>query len=193
MVSPPKEDDGWVTILDGKSLDGWTTEQPRAFQIVARGIQAKKPGPKVGGMLFYSGDDNIPDVFRSFEVRMRLHVEGVGSANSGFFFHVPTNDSKGGTEINIANSNMLMNQTGSIWDIKPVKKPLLGQKESYELIIRVTEDEILVTADGREINRHDPSTGRIKAYDPKGGAIGLQSNSTDAAYVFEKIEIRKLD
>ncbi|MFT5469458.1 MAG: hypothetical protein ACI8UO_004579 [Verrucomicrobiales bacterium] len=185
--------DGWATILDGKSLSGWRTSTPAAFQIVERGIRAQKPSDSESGMLFYTGEDDAPDVFHSFEVRIRVHVDEAGSANSGFFFHVPIGKEDGGVEINLANSNVLKNQTGTIYDIKSVKKPLLGQKETFELIIRVTESEILVTADGREIMRHDPSTGAKKAYDPAGGAIALQSNSTGPAYVFEQIEIRNLD
>jgi hypothetical protein len=136
-------------------------------------------------------------VFTDFEVRFRLHSEGEqGKANSGFFYHMPEsmpeNTQSGGAEINIANGSDLQNQTGSIWDVKNVKNSLRGQDSTFELVIRVTADEILVTADGREIMRHDPSKGPSPAYFPKGGAIALQANSTPAAYIFEEISIRQL-
>ncbi|MEM7011185.1 MAG: DUF1080 domain-containing protein [Verrucomicrobiota bacterium] len=191
-------DNTWITIMDGKSLSGWRASNPGAFQVVEKGIKAEKTGPSGRGYLFYTGEGTTPVEFKSFEIKIRLHAFRVGNANSGLFYHVPKSSAANlepgdGLEINIANSNQLMNQTGAIWDIKPVKKPLLNQKESHELIIRITDDEILVTADGNEIMKHDPSSGSKKAYKPEGGAIALQANSEGACYVFEKIEIRKLD
>ena len=187
----------WKKILDGSSLEGWVTKSPESFQTVENGVRARKSKKRGGALLYYVGEDDTPDVFTDFEVRFRLHSEGEqGKANSGFFYHMPEsmpeNTQIGGAEINIANGSDLQNQTGSIWDVKNVKNSLRGQDSTFELVIRVTADEILVTADGREIMRHDPSKGPSPAYFPKGGAIALQANSTPSAYIFEEIAIRQL-
>ena len=152
---------GWVTLLEGSDRSGWTSEDTGAFKAVDGGLEARKTSPQASpAYLYYVGEDDEPDVFEAFEVRMRLHVSDVGQANSGFFYHVALDGLErpllSGFEINIANSNQLMNQTGSIYGVQAVAKPLLNQKQSYELIIRITRQEIVVTARGKEIMRHTP-------------------------------------
>ena len=187
---------GWINILDGKSLDGWRADIPSAFQVVDGGVMAKKPKSKGNARLYYTGDDNEPDVFRSFEVRIRAHLEG-DHGNSGLFFHVPPEAADrrvdGGFEVNIANGSTLANQTGSIWNIKSVKRPIRGQDKTFELLIRVTEDQLTVTYDGREIMKHVPKEAKEKAFSEAGGAIAIQANSNPGAYVFERIDLRRLD
>ncbi|MFT5469840.1 MAG: hypothetical protein ACI8UO_004963 [Verrucomicrobiales bacterium] len=186
---------GWITILDGKSLDGWTADFPAAFQLVEGGVIARKPGPKGVGHLFYTGADSEPDVFRSFEVRIRVRLDG-DIGNSGFFFHAPPNvvgKPTAGFEVNIANGDDLRNQTGSIWGIKDVKRPIRGQDKTFEMLIRVTEEALTVSIDGREVLNHVPESAGERTFRPSGGAIALQANSMPGAYIFERIDIRKLD
>ena len=191
-------DGAWETIFDGSSLSGWRTEQPKAFSLIDGGLEARKAGKSAkSGYLYYVGKDGEPDIFENFEVRMQLRVKDVGSANSGIFYHVPPETANspvgGGIEINIANQNTLMNQTGSVFGIKAVQKPLLNQKQKFEMLIRVTSSELVVTTRGKEVIRIDPSSEKKPAYRSGGGAIVLQANSHEAAYVFERIEVRRLD
>ena len=186
----------WETIFDGKSLTGWKSNVPGAFPLVEGGMKAMRPST-TSGLLYYVGDDSEPDIFHSFEIRMRLWADGE-SSNSGLFFHVPPRNinipkaKMAGIEVQIGNYETLNGQTGSIWDIKNVKRRLRGQDKPFELLIKVTESKLTVTVDGRIINEYSPKSGDKRAYFPDGGAIGIQAHSVRSAYVFERIEIRRL-
>src|SRR6188508_2285729 len=77
----PVQKDGWVSLFDGKTLDGWkASEHPSTFsvkdgQIVVFGDRAH---------LFYDGSVNA-HAFKNFELKMQVMT--TPGSNSGIFIH----------------------------------------------------------------------------------------------------------
>ena len=83
MVKPLPETlaDGWISLFDGKTFDGWTVNENKdTFSIVNGAIKVK--GPR--SHLFYTGPVAGAD-FKNFE--FQADVMTMPSANSGIYFH----------------------------------------------------------------------------------------------------------
>src|SRR4029078_3356188 len=80
-LSAAESKDGWISLFDGKSLEGWTAnEHPETFsvkdgEIVVRGVRAH---------LFYDGAGNN-HAFKNFE--FKAEVMAKAGSNSGVYFH----------------------------------------------------------------------------------------------------------
>src|SRR6478609_2805423 len=74
-------DDGWQTLFDGKTLNGWTAnEKPDSFVVEDGCIHCRNGFAH----LFYTGPVNHA-VFTNFELRAEFKT--APGANSGIFFH----------------------------------------------------------------------------------------------------------
>ncbi|MEA1951576.1 MAG: DUF1080 domain-containing protein, partial [Planctomycetota bacterium] len=79
--SPHKAEDGWVSIFDGKTLDGWkASERPESFRVEDGAIVVN--GSR--SHLFYDGPLANHDL-KNFE--FKADVMTMPKANSGIYFH----------------------------------------------------------------------------------------------------------
>src|SRR3954465_13133823 len=112
-AEPAASEEGFVSIMDGKSFDGWkvATEHPGTWKIeegefVTRGDRAH---------LYYEGDGKP---FKNFELKVDVMTEP--GSNGGIYFHTkyqavgwPVN----GFECQVNNSHTDWKKTASIYDI----------------------------------------------------------------------------
>src|SRR5690554_6083379 len=83
---------GWISLFDGKTLEGWRiNENPQSFQVVDGII--KVDGPRAH--LFYEGPVNNSD-FKNFEFKAQVKTEP--GANSGIFIHTRSEERRVGKE-----------------------------------------------------------------------------------------------
>jgi hypothetical protein len=197
-----EKSDGWRTICDGKSLDGWQHIGPGEM-VLKDGVIRTEGGM---GLLWYTkekfGDCVIRVVYRTGNMR----------ANSGVYVRIadkpkdPWYAVHHGYEVQISDTDDDYHGTGAIYSLskstaRPAKPP--GEWNTMEIALR--GEEIVVSLNGAEVNRFDPTTAtvpkRTKDYEPErgprptSGYIGLQNHGdvTNNAYVdFKEVSVRPL-
>ncbi|MDB5263537.1 MAG: glycosyl hydrolase, partial [Adhaeribacter sp.] len=139
--SSKNNEEGWVRIFDGRSLQGWlASERPETFKvengaIVVNGERAH---------LFYVGpfkDHN----FKNFE--FKADVMTTPGSNSGMYIHTEfqkTGWPNRGYEIQVNNSHSDWRRTGSVYAIEDVREQLAKDNEWYTQHIIVKEKKITV-------------------------------------------------
>lgn len=116
----PAVEPGFVSLFDGKSLDGWKVgENANVFQVRDGMIEMEDTthGP---AHLFYVGEVN-GHTFKNFD--LKVDVMTFPFANSGIYFHTEYQESgwpNHGIECQVNNSHSDWRRTGSMWGIKNI-------------------------------------------------------------------------
>ncbi len=176
---------GWQILFDGRSLDGWESNEETAnvFSITANGALMVEGGR---AHLFWLGLDQTPATFTNFE--LRAEVKTTQNSNSGIFFHTRFQE-KGwpqyGLEAQVNSSHKDARKTGSIYALKDVLDvPPHPDDTWFEYTIRVEGKSVSICIDGTEVNsytepenfiplenrpttRLDSGTFALQAHDPK--------------------------
>jgi 3-keto-disaccharide hydrolase len=163
----------WVTLFDGKSLNGWN-QQGNANWMLANGIVQASTG---NGFLVTSG------TYGDFDLRVEFWVDA--DANSGVFIRCEDPQKVGGMtcyEVNIYDKRPDQSyRTGAIVDVaKPLAQIDTGGKwNTFEISAR--GPHMTITLDGkRTADGNDSKHAR--------GVIGLQYGQ--GTVKFRKVEIR---
>lgn len=115
-------EEGFVSLFDGASLDGWKVgEHANVFRVVDGTIVMDDPETNHGpAHLFYVGAVNNHS-FKNFD--LRVDVQTFPYANSGIYFHTeyqPAGFPKHGIECQVDNSHSDWRRTGSLWGIRNI-------------------------------------------------------------------------
>ena len=116
----PVAEENFISLFDGRSLDGWKAgENAETFSVrdgaIAMDYNATNHHP---GHLFYVGDVNHHD-FKNFD--LKVDVMTYPHANSGIYFHCKYQEAGWpgfGIECQVNNSHKDWVRTGSLYDIK---------------------------------------------------------------------------
>ena len=137
-TSRPEE--GFVSLFDGKTLDGWKVgENADIFRVRDGMIVMECPATTHSpAHLFYVGDVNHHD-FKNFD--LKVDVMTFPKANSGIYFHTKYQESgwpKFGIECQVDNSHGDWRRTGSLWGIRNIswgpEKPPADNKETVTIL-----------------------------------------------------------
>jgi len=168
----------WVSLFDGKTLNGWKVgENAASFKVEDGAIVVNGPV----GHLFYDGTVGNHD-FKNFEFKARVMT--MPGSNSGLYFHTKYQEKSWpskGYEVQVNNSHTDWKRTASLYDIKDVKETYVKDNEWYTETILVQGKRIItkindqVVVDYTEPDNIDQSKGRklssgtfaIQAHDPK--------------------------
>ena len=138
--------DGWTSLFNGKSLDGWkANERPEAFtlqegELVVRGER---------GHLFYVGPVEQAQ-FRNFELEVEALTKP--SANSGVFFHTRWQDEgwpAAGYEAQVNSTHGDEIKSGSLYGVVKVNPAPTVDDRWYTMNVRVVGRRISVRIDGK--------------------------------------------
>lgn len=174
-----EEEEGFVSLFDGKSLAGWkVAERPESFSvkdgaIVAHGDRAHA---------FYVGGK-----FREFELRMDVMTEP--KSNGGVFILSEWQDEgwpKVGYEVQVNNTHGDPIKSGSLYKLVDNKEPF-ADGEWMRYVIRVEDGRISVSVDDKELVDHKPDAPTA------GGAIGLQAHDPGSTVLYKNIRIKTLE
>jgi hypothetical protein len=129
-------DDGWITLFDGKSLEGWRANEHEASCKVENGAIVVGGGER--SHLFYDGPVENHD-FKNFELKLEVMTEP--GANSGIYFHTAYQKEgwpSKGYEAQVNNSQEDWRRTGSLYAIKDVRETPVKDHEwfDYDIIVR---------------------------------------------------------
>jgi len=198
-AEPAKDEQGSVPLFDGKSLDGWTPQDPAmkdAFTIEDGAILTHGAFTH----LFYSGPVNGAK-FKNFELRAEFKMGQ--NSNSGIFFHTenpgPKKKVEKGYECQICGDSFTKDpkKTGSLYDIEDVKKSAAKEDEWSTYVIRVEGKHILLQVNGKTTidyteptppNRKKGREGRIIS----SGTFALQAHDPVSKCYFRNIRVKVL-
>jgi hypothetical protein len=193
----------WITLFDGKTLDGWkASENPLSWQIIDGALAAK--GPR--SHLFYSG--TVADhKFKNFE--LSLDVKAEGDANAGIYFHTKYQE-KGwpdkGFEFQVVNSTFAAHEnknnyterkkTGSLYGVRNIGKSPVKNDEWFKYRITVQGKTIRGYINGRlMVDYTEPE----KPYQTKDGyrvlsdgTFAFQCHDPHSTVFFKNIKVRPL-
>jgi hypothetical protein len=190
-----KNEEGFVSLFDGKTLDGWkANEKPEAFAVEDGCIVCKSGFAH----LFYTGDVNKHD-FKNFE--FRCDFKFIPGSNSGIFFHT-ADEGKGlvrkGYECQIcSDSHKDPRKTGSLYAIEDVKKSAAKDNEWSTYTIRVEGKHITltvndkVTVDYTEPENPKREKGRERRV-VSSGTFALQGHDATSKTWFRNIRVKVL-
>lgn len=182
--SEKADQQGWISLFNGKDLTGWKMAGPGHFTVEEGALRTH------GGMglLWYS-----QRTFRDFVLQVEWKVTRQND-NSGIFvrFPDPGNDPwiavRQGHEVQIQDDRDPTHRTGAIYNFAPstkvASKPA-GQWNLYE--IRVVGKTYTVILNGETVCQWEDTEGR-----PLEGYIGLQNHDENSVVYFRTIRVKEL-
>ncbi len=193
--------DGWITLFNGESLDGWKASENSGSFTVEKGVIVCS-GPRAH--LFYTGDDGNA-AFHNFELKAK--VKTLPGSNSGIFFHTRFQDSGWpliGYEAQVYNSPrpgqtgyLERKKTGSLYGVRNLWESPARDNEWFDYSIIVQEKTIRVFInDQLVVDYTEPENPPV----PKGqkgrvlssGTFALQCHDPESTVFFKDLKARRL-
>jgi hypothetical protein len=186
---------GWISLFNGKNLDGWkvgdnaATFSVKDGAIVAHGNTAH---------LFYVGpvkDHN----FKNFEFKAEVMTEP--GSNSGIYFHTQYQESgwpSKGYEVQVNNSHSDWRRTGSLYAVQDVKEVYVKDNEWFTESFSVQGKRVIIKINGKvvvdytepeNVQRPADMAGRIIS----SGTFALQGHDPNSIVHFRNIMVKPLD
>jgi len=184
---------GFVSLFDGKSLDGWkpATEHPGTWKIEDGALVAH--GERCH--LFYVGD---PKPFKNFEFKADVMTEP--GSNGGIYFHTRYQDSdwpKFGFECQVNVSHSDWKKTGSLYDVVNLASTPAKDNKWWTQTIIVKDKKVTVKIDGQIVLEYTEPDGAQpgKSFTRKldEGTFALQAHDPKSIVRFKNIQVKRLD
>lgn len=194
--SQPKHivSDGWISLFDGKSLDGWKVgDNAKSFWIENGAIAVNGDVAH----LFYDGPVQQHN-FKNFE--FKADVMTLPGSNSGIYFHTQFQQASWpskGYEAQVNNSQTDWRRTGSLYAIQDVKEVYVKDNEWYTETIIVTGKHIVIKINGKTVvdytepeavKRDAGMAGRLLS----SGTFALQGHDPKSKVYFKNIMVKVL-
>lgn len=189
-----QDDDGWISLFDGQTLNGWrASEAPGTFS-VREGVIVVH-GPR--SHLYYDGPVENHD-FRNFE--WKADVLTFPGANSGMYFHTRYQQSgwpSQGYEVQVNNSGSDPRRTGGLYAIDDVDVAPARDGEWFTQHVIVEGKRVRVLVDGREVVDYTEPANPERPADMAGrvlssGTVALQGHDPASEVHYRNIMIRPL-
>ena len=185
-------EEGFVSIWDGKTLDGWKiNESPDSWSIQDGAIVAN--GPR--SHLFYVGQDKP---FKNFILKVDCMTEP--GSNGGIYFHTKFQDEgwpSAGFEAQVNNSQKDPKRTGSLYAVSNVLKQHIPDNEWWTQTIKVEGNHIQISLNDEVV---------VDYYEPPGvqaqggfdrrigsGTFAFQAHDPGSKVYFKNIRVKRLD
>jgi hypothetical protein len=186
-AEPQADDQGFIPLFDGKSLDGWkASENKQTFSVVDGAIQAH--GPR--SHLFYVGPVHNHD-FKSFE--LQLEVMTKPGSNSGVYFHTAYQERgwpSRGFECQVNATHKDWKKTGSIYNIVNNRKAPHKDNEWWTYHIIVNGKTVTTKVNGETVvewTQPDDANRKLSA-----GTIALQGHDPKSVVLYRSVRIKPL-
>ncbi len=185
---------GWISLFDGKSLNGWkvgdnaSTFSVDSGMIIVHGVTAH---------LFYDGDVQQHN-FKNFE--FKAQVKTMPGANSGIYFHTVFQQSSWpvkGYEVQVNNSHTDWRRTGSLYGIEDVKEVYVKDNEWFteyvkvegkRVIIKINDKTVVDYTEPENVKREKGDEGRVIS----SGTFALQGHDPKSIVYFKNIMVKPL-
>jgi len=192
--------EGWISLFDGKTLEGWkASENPGGFK-VANGMIAFEGARS---HLFYAGPVQHAD-FKNFELKADVLARPL--ANSGIYFHTAFQETgfpQQGFEAQVANTyvgsggDVEMKKTGSLYGIRNVNRSPVKDEEWFTMRVSVRGKRIQIRLnDLLVVDYVEPENPVIDPARPgrrlSHGTFALQGHDGGSKVFFKNILVRPL-
>lgn len=187
-----KAQDQWISLFNGKDLQGWKiSENPNSFTVEDGLI--KIDGPRAHA--FYVGEVN-GGVFQDFELMVELKT--MPKANSGIFFHTVYQE-KGwpekGYEVQVNQSHGDWRKSGSLYSFNDVRETYVNDGEWYTTHIIVKGDHVTVKLNGQTVmeyvesaDENRPENAGEKRIDK--GTFAIQAHDPESVIYYKSIKVK---
>ncbi len=185
---------GWVSLFDGKSLNGWkASDKPGTFSVEDGAI-------KVGGPtshLFYEGSV-MEHNFTNFEFKALVMTKP--GSNSGIYFHTAYQQESfpdKGFEVQVNNSHTDWKRTGGLYDIKDTKEVYVKDDVWYTEYIKVEGKHVIVKINDTVVTDWTQPDGFVPPEGHAGrvissGTFALQGHDPKSIVFFKDIMVKVL-
>ena len=193
-LSAADSKDGWISLFDGKSLDGWkANEKPETFSVKDGEIVVK--GERCH--LFYVGPVNNHD-FKNFEFKTEVMTKP--GANSGVYFHTefqPSGWPAKGYEVQVNNTHSDPKKTAGLYAVKDNLVAPAKDNEWFTLEIKVEGKHVTTKVDGKVITDYTEEENPKRAKDMAGrlidhGTFALQGHDPGSEIHYRNIFVKPL-
>lgn len=185
------QDEGWISIWDGETLDGWRASENRDSFSVEDG-KIVVDGPR--SHLFYEGPVANGGDFLNFE--MKAEVYTYPKANSGIFFHTQYQETgwpRIGYEAQVNATHGDPRKTGSLYAVQDVMDIAPhSDNEWFDYYIRVDGKEITFKINGEVVNQFTEPDDREGTIRLSRGTIALQAHDPESRIYYRNIKVRLL-
>lgn len=181
----PSKTNEWVSLFDGRTLEGWSAaENPSTFQvedgkIVVYGNRAH---------LFYDGPVNN-HYFRNFEFKASIMT--TPGSNSGMFIHTEFQESgwpSKGYEVQVNATHTDWRKTASLYAVQDVKIAPHKDNEWFTQHIIVNGKKITVKVNDRVVNEYNEGeNGKLS-----GGTFALQGHDPQSKVYYRDVMVKIL-
>lgn len=188
--------DGFVTIFDGTSLDGWkkSTENPESIQLKGGAIVAN--GPRCH--LFYVGDERP---FKNFV--LRCEVQTKPSSNGGIYFHTKYQDTDWpaqGHECQVNNTFKGDPQkTGGVYKVAKVLEAPAKDDEWFKYEITVEGNHVVIKINDKvtaDYTEDAAALAKDRSIEPgrriSQGTFALQAHDPGSTVMYSNIRVKRL-
>lgn len=184
----------WISLFDGKSLDGWKvgshseTFKVEDGKIVVNGETAH---------LFYVGDVENHN-FKNFE--FKADVMTLPGSNSGIYFGTEYQESgwpSKGYEVQVNNSHTDWRRTGGLYAVDDVKDVYVKDNEWFTEYIKVEGKHVIVKLNDKTVVDYTEPENVERPADMAGrkissGTFALQGHDPKSTVYFKNIMVKPL-
>ena len=190
----PAQDAKWVSLFDGKTLDGWKVgENAASFKVEDGAIVIN--GPRAH--LFYVGPVANHD-FKNFE--FKADVMTTPGSNSGIYFHTAYQEGgwpSKGYEVQVNNSHTDPKRTAGLYNVQDNMEPPAKDGEWFTMQIVVNGKRITTAVNGKTISDYTEPEGVQRPADMAGrvlssGTFALQGHDPKSKVFVKNIMVKPL-
>jgi hypothetical protein len=194
LATASAQSDGWITIFDGKTLDGWkASENPSTFSV--KDGQLVVDGPRAH--LYYVGPVANHN-FTNFE--WKADVMTTPGSNSGMYIHTEFQETgwpAKGYEVQVNNSHTDWRRTGGLYAIVDVKEPPAKDNEWFTQHITVQGKHITIRVNGKVTSEYTEPAGVERPAEMAGrklgsGTVAIQGHDPKSKVFYKNIQIKVL-
>jgi hypothetical protein len=190
----PAQQGKWVSLFDGKTLDGWKVgENAATFKVEDGAIVVN--GPRAH--LYYVGPVANHD-FKNFE--FKADVMTTEGSNSGLYFHTAYQEGgwpSKGYEVQVNNSHTDPKRTAGLYAVKDNMEPPAKDGEWFTMQITVQGKHVTTSVNGKTIVDYTEPDGVQRPPDQKdrlisSGTFAIQGHDPKSKVLVKNIQVRVL-
>ena len=190
-----KGEKGFVSLFDGKSLNGWKVNKENPKSITVKDGNIVIDGPRAH--LFYTGDVENHN-FKNFV--LRAQVKTFPKANSGIYFHTKYEDSGwpyAGFEAQVNNTHGDPKKSGGLYAVKDVNPAPAKDGEWFDYEIRVEGKKVNIKINGKVTSSWTeiPNAPHLKSMPGRklgSGTFALQAHDPKSVVHYRNIRVKPL-
>ena len=178
------DDEGWIVLFDGKSLDGWKASENPDNWTVEDGALA---GHGDRSHLFYVGRE-----FKNFHFKTDVMINKGG--NSGIFFHSKLEEGWPtlGYESQVNNTHADPVKTGSLYYVVKVFESAAKDGEWWTQEIIVEGKRITMKVNGKTLYEYDEPEGVTSTHKLSQGLFAFQQHDPGSHVRYKNVKVKPL-